>query len=160
MESSKHTCGLTQGTQLLMPDGITFKKVQDISANEEVMMIDIATTGTLDYVPTKISNKYTKMSKKLYYVESGNKQIKITDDQLILSEWTFDVPYTCPVDKIHKGQIIYSFCQDSKKIVLSVIKNIYQIENEIVYYFTCDKNIFVTSTFIISSGKENIFNPI
>jgi hypothetical protein len=160
MESPNYTCVIHNETLLLMSDKVTFKKIQDISESDEVMTIDINTTGTLDFVPTKIYNKYTKMSKKLYQVESKNKNIKMTADQLILAEWTFDVPYTCPLDKIHKGKIIYTLCETSKNVVLSVINNIYQVENEMVYYFTCSNNIFVTSTFIISSGEKNIFNPI
>jgi hypothetical protein len=160
MESSEYNCVVHAETLFLMADGVTFKSIQDISASEEVMTVDLDTTGTLDYTPTKIYDKYTKMSKKLYQVESDGNKIKLTDEQLILAEFTFDVPFTHSPDKIHNGEIVYAFCENRKVICLSVIKNVYQVENEMVYYFKCNKNIFVTSSFIISNGEPKTFDPI
>ena len=157
MESTNYFCHIPFDTLLMMSDGKTFKKIQDITYLEQVMTFN---PDTFEYSkPEYISNKFTKNSRKLYQVEiTDGSQIQITDEQLILAEWTFDVPFLCSSDKVSQGNIIYSFCKEREIIVLSVIKNIYQVENKMVCYFTCNNNIFVTSSLVISHGESKIFS--
>ena len=160
MNSINHTCIVHPETLFLMADG-TFKTIEEITEDDEIMTLDIETTASLDYKPSKISNKTTKMSEKLYQVKGTNAPpIKLTNEQLILAEFTFDVPFSQPSDKIYKGSIVYSFCKERKIVALDVIKDFQSIENEMVYSFTCIKNTFVTSSFVISNGEGKIFDTI
>lgn len=157
MEITNYLCHIPYDTLLMMSDGKTFKKIQDIKYNEQIMTFN---PDTFKYnKPVNISNKFKKMSGKLYQVEdSSGLQIQITDEQLILAEWKFNVPFLCPSDKIIQGNVIYSLCKERGTIVLSVIKKIYQVENKMVCYFTCTNNTFVTPSLVISNGKPEIFS--
>lgn len=157
METTTYLCHIPFDTLLMMSDGKSFKKIQDIKHDEEIMTFN---PETFKYnKPVNISNKFKKMSGKLYQVEdSSGLQIQITDEQLILAEWKLDVPFLCLSDKINQGNVIYTFCKERETIVVSVIKKIYQVENKMVCYFTCNNNTFITPSLVISNGEPEIYS--
>lgn len=143
MNSSNNVYEIPSSTLLMMNDGVTYKKIGDMTLDDKVMTIN-------PFEPTEIFIKSIGMSQKLFtIIDSLDNTINLTDNQLVMIEIN-DQYILKPVDKLSKGDISYIFCKQEKKIVLSVIKDIYQTDNELVYQFECNKNLFITSSFIVS----------
>lgn len=141
---SSNTYEIPSSTLLMMGDGVTYKKIGDMASDDKVMTIN-------PFEPTDIFIKSIGMSQKLFtIIDSFDNTIDLTNNQLVMIEMN-DQYILKPVDKLNKGDIFYIFCKQEKKIVLSVIKDIYQTDNELVYQFVCNKNLFITSSFIVSS---------
>ena len=144
MDSSNNTFEISSSTLLMMGDSVTFKKIGDMTPEDTVMTIS-------PFGAASINIKSIGMSKKLFTIlDSFGNTINLPDTQLVMIEMNDDYILK-QVDKLSKGDIFYSFCTKENKIVLSVIKDIYQTDNEMVYQFTCDKKYFITQSFIVSN---------
>jgi hypothetical protein len=150
MDSSNNIYEISSSTMLMMGDGVTYKKIGDMTSDDKVMSINPFMTIN-SFEPTDIIIKSVGMSNKLFtIVDSFDNTINLTDNQLVMIE--INSRYILkPVEKLSKGDISYIFCKQEKKIVLSVIKDIYQTDNELVYQFECNKQLFITSSFIVSN---------
>ena len=145
MNFSNKVYEIPSSTLLMMDDSVTYKKIGDMTLNDKVMTIN-------PFEPTDIIIKSIGMSQKLFtIIDSFDNTINLTDNQLVMIEIN-DQYILKPVDKLSKGDISFILCKQENKIVLSVIKEIYETNNELMYQFECNKDLFITSSFIVSSN--------
>jgi len=136
---------LTGDTKVLMGDGVNLKSIKDIQDNECVMTVN---PTTLKLEPSAMYNKFCKMSEKLLKIVTVNNNIINTTPEhpfLIGNDIWKSAGELMINDKI--------FIMNENKCKLIEIKEIVQIENELVYDFTTYSNnhSFIASSFVVSN---------
>ena len=138
---------LTGESQVLLGDGVTLKQIKDIQDNEQVMTVN---PDTLVLEPSYMYNKFNRMSDKLLSIITENNKIKATPEHPFLTNENDKIIWKS-AGELLKGDTIYTIYNN--KCILSVIKNIIQVENEMVYDFTTYSNnhSFIASSFVVSN---------
>jgi DNA-directed RNA polymerase beta subunit len=139
---------LTGDAQVLMGDGITLKPIKDIQDNEQVMTVNLT---TLVLEPSYMWNKFSRMSDKLLkIVTAHNDEVKATPEHPFLIDENNNSKWKA-AGELNKGDIIHIV--HNNKCELTVVKDIIQVENEMVYDFTTYSNnhSFIANSFVVSN---------
>lgn len=139
---------LTGDSEVLMGDGVSYKLIKDIEDNEQVMTVN---PKTLILEPSYMYNKFSRMSEKLLKIVTvHNNEIKATPEHPFLMDLNND-PIWKPAGELNKGDVIHIVYNN--KCELTVIKDIIEVENEMVYDFTTYSNnhSFIASSFVVSN---------
>ena len=165
-------CCVTGDTQILLAD-YTLKSIQDFDGTETVISID---TDTLKEEPSTIYNLFSKMPEKLFLLETiDGFKIKATHDHPFLVNYDSNYTQTnrnASEDvKLFSGALAekntwvkmeelkvldFVFIVTNNLKYCSAIKNIVEIEQELVYDFTtCSNNhSFVANNFVVHNCVE------
>ena len=138
---------ITGDSEVLMGDGITLKLIKDIQDNEQVMTVN---PKTLVIEPSYMYNKFSRMSDKLLkIILQTDKEIKATPEHPFLIDENTNVWRAA--EDLTIGDMIYIV--NNNKCEMTLIKDIIEIENEIVYDFTTYSNnhSFIANSFVVSN---------
>ena len=139
---------LTGDSSVLMGNGVTLKLIKDIEDNEQVMTVN---PETLVLEPSYMWNKFSRMSERLLKIVTiHNNEIKATPEHPFLSSID-NIPTWKPAGELIIGDTIYIV--NNHNCQLTVIKEIVEVENEMVYDFTTYSNnhSFIANSFLVSN---------
>jgi len=139
---------LTGDSNVLMGDGKTLKQIKDIKDDEQVMTVN---PQTLILEPSYMYNKFNKMSDKLLKIITiHGDNIKATPEHPFLTDINL-VPTWVPAGELFSGDIINLV--HNNKCYNTIVKEIIEIPNEMVYDFTTYSNnhSFIANSFVVSN---------